>query len=383
TGSVSAEKLSILPNSSLTVGGNIDVKNLFVGVDEQVERMMPQSVTDDEGIVSNCGPMTKCVIMPTPISPVQTPRLDIGNNTATAEYASFTADSTLALTVNSEKDYGKVVAGAFDIEEGAKLEVTVLPYFSEPGKEFTLQLLAVDEDLLTVQSDDNDEDAEGFNNFSEDYIGADGEDVIANNMFEIKRIDDEGNYSFKQIKKAEDIIDPTPIPSPAPMPQYSGMAKAWLSDGPMTTPGSIGMQQLLANTAQHKSAREFKDTLIALAPNDAPVAQALATKTMGHVFSGVGAHLSKPKSGLSSGDALNGVSAWGSTYYGQTKLDDRAGDAYGFDADSKGVTVGADKQITPSTKLGLGLQYDKSDIDAFRADVDVETIAAFGYGEFA
>lgn len=410
TGSVSAEKLSILPNSSLTVGDNIEVKNLFVGIDDTVDYMTVRSVTDDERIVSNCGPMTKCITI-SEEPEVTESRLDIGNNTATAEYANFSADSTLALTVNSEKDYGKVIAGAFNIEEGAKLEVTVLPYFSEPDKEFTLQLLAVDEDLMTVQSDDDvtppsnevistgedsgedgdsDSEGNGFNNFSEDYIGANGEDVIANNMFEIKRIDDEGNYSFKQIKKAEEIIDPTPIPSPipspmpspAPKPQYSGMAKAWLSDGPMTTPGSIDMQQLLANTAQHKSAREFKNTLIALAPNDAPVAQALATKTMSHVFSGVGAHLSKPKSGLSSGDALNGVSAWGSTYYGHAKLDDRADDAYGFDADSKGITVGADKQITPSIKLGLGLQYDKSDIDAFRADVDVETIAAFGYGEY-
>ncbi|MBR1824965.1 MAG: autotransporter outer membrane beta-barrel domain-containing protein [Alphaproteobacteria bacterium] len=406
TGSVGAYALGVYAGSSLKVGGDIKVNEIGVLGTPEFAGMEPQAVSDEN---SRYIPETGG-------------RLDIGSNKAEAISAYFEKDTTLALTVESDTTFGQMTAGEFMVEDGAKLEVTVMPGFSEIGKEYELPLLIQDESLREEEDDevssmepldageDTSEENTGVSNFSDNYIDgseeaeelvADESGVAKNSMFEIKRGEEEGVYVITQLKTAQEIIEepeepvkpvepsvePEPVPAPSEKTLELGeMAKAWLDSGAMTTPASLEMQEELAKLAQKSTTpqakAQFKGALKALAPNDAPVAQAMSAAIMGRIFGGIGAHLSKPKSGLASGDALNGVSAWGSTYYGNAKLDDRADEVYGFDADSKGITAGVDKQVTSAVKLGFGLQYDKSDINAFKRDVDVETAAAFVYGEY-
>lgn len=367
-GALTAKNVLVLDNATLTLGGNAQVDELYTMSIEEGDRMSPKSLEESEGLS---------------LPPSAPSRIDVGTNTLEAGYAVFGEKSILALTVKSEKEFGKVVAGNFEIADGATLEVTVLPGFSKKNTEYELQLLEIDEskeipmttDPITLSDDDEssdgDEEETGFNKFTDSFLGEDG-NTIKNNMFEIKRVDDNGKYSFTQVRNASELVDG----------ELSKMAAAWVDDDDMTTPASSEVQEELAKIAQNGDAGEFAAALRALAPNNTPVTQAVSSAVSGRVFGNVAAHLSKPKSGLSSGDALNGVDAWGSVYYGKTKLDDRADGVYGFDADSKGVTVGVDKQVTSSVKLGLGLQYDESDVNAFKRDVDVSTTAVFGYGEY-
>ena len=425
-GTLEAKEVNITEGATLTLGGDALIDELEVGYSKPkyyaltgtVETEVYEPSAED---AENTAPS----------------RLDIGTNTANVNYAYFGAASTLALTVENEEIHGKLIAGEFDIEDGATLEVTVIPGLEKRDEPYEIQLLQetgevpmkVRDGWETADMNEEYNESTGFNNFRDKFIDKSVEDeegeeieqdeetgIFQNNAYEIKRVDDNGLYSFKKLVTAQEIIvgpdpDPEPevnpdsdskkgsepgvdlLPSPAPISpepvpsnrtfELGQMAKAWLDEGLMQSPAGVDMQDGLNKIYQHSNnvRQELGAALEALAPNNAPVSQAVATAIMGRIFGGIGTHLNKPKSGLASGDALNGVSAWGSIYYGNSKLHDHAG-AYGFDTDSKGITAGVDRQITSSVKLGFGLQYDESKVSAYKRDVDVDTTAVFGYGEY-
>ena len=85
--------------------------------------------------------------------------------------------------------------------------------------------------------------------------------------------------------------------------------------------------------------------------------------------------------GFASGDAFEDVSIWGKAYIGKSKIS-RRGSVAGLDADSKGAIVGVEKKLSDTFKIGAGMQYDKTDIDAFRREVNVKSIMGFAYGEY-
>ena len=350
TGAIKANILGVDSGSSLTVGGGITSGYLYVGRDTLI------GPDDDEA----------------PEIENKAARLDIGVSAVDTKLAYFDADSTLALTVNSESEHGKIVAGAFHVEDGATLEVTVNPGFTEIGKEYTLQLLEQTgnvDDYTPYQAmaihleEDDDEEiedvvSEKFNNFNDDFRYEDNE------MFKIVRSEEvEGAYLITQTKSAEEISEET-----GGGEKHTGAAKAWLDDGPLTTPASIAMASKLAHVAQYDK-DNLNKVIDDLIPSDAPIAAALALENSNRIFSGVNNQLSGTAKGLASGDVLNDVSVWGGAYLGKTKLDNRK-DTYGFDADSKGITIGLDKKVTPSVKLGLGFQYDETDVDGHHRKTD-------------
>lgn len=129
------------------------------------------------------------------------------------------------------------------------------------------------------------------------------------------------------------------------------------------------------------------NAVTALAPETAAMVQSASTENANQVFGAVGSRLSggsisSSSEGMASGDSVFDRGAmWVQGLFNKTKLDDTS-KAKGFDADSNGVALGAEKQIDRSTKAGVGYAYTNTDIDGFMRKTDVDTHTAILYGEY-
>ena len=120
----------------------------------------------------------------------------------------------------------------------------------------------------------------------------------------------------------------------------------------------------------------------ALMPSASPIIQAVAINTNSNMYNGIAGHLAARGAGLSSGDVLSGVSVWGDVYASQFDLESSL-KMHGFDADGKGALVGLDKEIIDDLKVGIGFQYDQTDVNAHLRDVNIKTKGFFMYSEYA
>lgn len=129
------------------------------------------------------------------------------------------------------------------------------------------------------------------------------------------------------------------------------------------------------------------DATTALAPEAAAMVQAASAENANQVFGAVSTRLSggsiaSSSEGMSSGDNLFQRGAmWVQGLINKSKLDDTS-KAKGFDADSAGIAMGAEKYINDNTKAGIGYAYTNTDIDGFMRKTDVDTHTAIVYGEY-
>ena len=143
---------------------------------------------------------------------------------------------------------------------------------------------------------------------------------------------------------------------------------------------------VLNNLSQNDS-KAYVEALTAVAPEVAPMVQKTQSETANLVFGAVstrltGGSVSTGGEGMSSGDNIfERAAMWVQGLFNHSKLDDTS-KAYGFDADSSGVAMGAEKYINDDVKVGLGYAYTNTDIDGFMRDTDVDTHTAFVYGEY-
>ena len=143
---------------------------------------------------------------------------------------------------------------------------------------------------------------------------------------------------------------------------------------------------VLNNLSQNDS-KAYVDALTAVAPEVAPMVQKTQSETANQVFGAVstrltGGSVSTGGEGMSSGDNIfERAAMWVQGLFNKSKLDDTS-KSYGFDADSSGVAMGAEKYVTEDTKIGLGYAYTNTDIDSFMRSTDVDTHTAFVYGEY-
>lgn len=282
--------------------------------------------------------------------------LDVQNNQLGGEDITFKNGSTLELTINAKDDYGSVVADKITVEDGAKLHATLGQGIVSAGEKASLQLLKA-----------NNED---FNNFA---------DSFDNNMYHFTKDGKNGAYTISLVKKAEDVS----AENGGTLTNREA-ASAWVDGAPFTG-GSVdaAIADQLAGLAQNDG-KAFNDALTDLAPADAPLVQTNQVALTNRLFNAVNSYLindSLGKRGMASGDQLDGVSVWAQAYVGSQELKDR-GDFYGLDGDSKGIIIGADKQLNRDVKVGLGYQRDSSSFDNKRRDTDVDTNTFFAYGEY-
>lgn len=135
------------------------------------------------------------------------------------------------------------------------------------------------------------------------------------------------------------------------------------------------------------SEQAYVDALTAVAPEVAPLVHKTQTETTNQIFGAVSSRLSggsvaSAANGMSFGDSVFKRGAmWVQGLFNKSKLDDTS-KAKGFDADSTGLAMGAEKYINDDVKAGIGYAYTNTDIDGFMRDTDVDTHTAMVYGEY-
>lgn len=164
---------------------------------------------------------------------------------------------------------------------------------------------------------------------------------------------------------------------------------AWVggNSNPSALTGASKAMAEHLNTLAQTNPGALIDAVTALAPETAATVQSVSTENANQIFSAVGSRLSGGSistggEGMSSGDGFFKRGAmWVQGLVNHSKLDDTR-KAKGFDADSQGIALGAEKYVNDDVKLGLGYAYTSSDIDGFLRSTDVDTHTAIAYGEY-
>ncbi len=121
------------------------------------------------------------------------------------------------------------------------------------------------------------------------------------------------------------------------------------------------------------------EALAAVNPEVAPVVVETATSTGTAVMGAIGNHLSG--TGAASGDMFEESALWVQAMDGKTDMEDTS-KAKGYDADSYGIAVGTEAKLNADLRVGAGLAYTTTDIDAENRATEVDTHTAFVYGEW-
>ena len=280
--------------------------------------------------------------------------LNVGDQTISLKNATFNDGSTLAINVKSDGN-GLLKADNL-IVNGGQLKATLGQGIVEDGSK-TVTLL---------------ESGTGFtNNFT---------DVMENNMYVFEKADKAGDYIISLAKTAAEVSKEN-----GGTQNNAETAKGWV-DGNKFEQGSVsaGIADKLADLAQN-DANGFNEALSALAPEDTPEVRTNSVNHNTEMFRAVVTHLDdvskKNLYGLSSGDAVDGVSVWAKAFGNHAKVDNTS-KAYGFKSDGYGATLGIEKQLDNAFKVGLGYSYFYNDVDGFMRDSDVNTHTGFVYGEY-
>ena len=290
--------------------------------------------------------------------------LDIGTNTVKATNVSFKDNSTLKFTVAGKEDgsYGKIKASTIDISTtGTKLDLTLNSSVlgQDESKDFTIL---------------------------DGSVSGDFAELSKNSRYEFEKL---GNGQYKITGKASAADIATEAGGSA---NNVGTATAWdgvsLDNPSGSTSGQVANALAeLAGKPDAASQKAYVDALTAVAPEVAPMVQHTQTETANQVFGAIGTRLSGGSistggEGMSSGDnVFERAAMWVQGLFNKSKLEDTS-KSYGFDADSNGIAMGAEKYVTEDTKVGLGYAYTNTDIDGFKRDTDVDTHTAFVYGEY-
>ena len=280
--------------------------------------------------------------------------LNVGDQTVNLKKAEFNDGSTLAVNVKSDGN-GLLKAENLTIN-GGNLKATLGQGIVEKGSK-TVTLL--------------ESGTEFTNNFT---------DVVDNNMYRFEKADKAGDYIIRLAKTAEEVSQEN-----GGTQNNANAAKGWV-DGSKFEQGSVSadVADKLADLAQNDG-KKFNEALSAIAPNDSSMVRVNAVNNNIQMFRAVVSHLDdvskKKQYGLSSGDAVDGVSVWAKAFGNHVKVDDMS-KAYGFKTDGYGATLGIEKQLNDAFKVGLGYSYFYNDVDGFMRDSDVNTHTGFVYGEY-
>ena len=254
----------------------------------------------------------------------------IGNERINIKEAKFAAGSELSILVKDVDDYGQIKAESFAIEEGSGINIT---FGNDP-----LKGEKTGEVSILALSDGSDIDN---NNFI---------DKFTNNLFNFKRkADKSGIYVVTWDKTPQDVSkdnDGNKTQQDAADPLADEIPE-------------------LYELAQNDG-KGFNEALSAIAPMDAPIVQENTIKLNDKIYYVVNGNLSGRQQGLSSGDELGIVSLWADTYYGKSKLDNRA-NYYGFETESKGFidTAKGIRETDDSTSLVFLTTSEEYRPDAF------------------
>lgn len=206
---------------------------------------------------------------------------------------------------------------------------------------------------------------------------------VSNNRYEFERTE-AGKFKVTGTATGEDIAKDA-----GGTMNNAGTAAAWVDGDSFKAGTQAAAVASSLNELSQKAGSEqaYLNALTAVAPEVAPLVHKTQTETTNQIFGAVSSRLSggsvaSAANGMSSGDSVFKRGAmWVQGLFNKSKLDDTS-KAKGFDADSTGLAMGAEKYINDDVKAGIGYAYTNTDIDGFMRDTDVDTHTAMVYGEY-
>ncbi len=120
-----------------------------------------------------------------------------------------------------------------------------------------------------------------------------------------------------------------------------------------------------------------------LAPLPASAAVDVSTQNTTQIMNIVDSQLNNfgTVEGKSSGDVFGRVTTWVKGLFNRAKLDHTSRQP-GYKADTEGVAMGIDKQVTDDAKVGLGYAYSNTDLKKNVKKTDIDTHTAVLYGQY-
>ena len=208
--------------------------------------------------------------------------------------------------------------------------------------------------------------------------------VVANSLYNLSLSDDNTTLSIEK-KSSSEISESTGADA------NQAAAISSVIDGADTgnaafdsVANNINEMLQSGDDAQVKAAL---DLVTAMSPEAAPMVVSVSTENVAQVFSAIASRLSggtlaSANQGMSSGDSLfEKGAAWVQGLFNHAKLDKTANND-GFKADTAGLALGFEKQVSDETKVGLGYAYNNSDVKSTMRKTDVDTHSVFAYGEY-
>ena len=140
------------------------------------------------------------------------------------------------------------------------------------------------------------------------------------------------------------------------------------------------LASLISSAIQEGNAQTAVEAVKQAAPTTAQVTQGVAKEAAGTVARLASGRMAAVK-GRSGGDIAEGAGLWVQALYNHTKQN-ATSSSDGFKADSEGIALGVDKEVSENVTLGIGYGYMKTDVDSYGREMDVDGHNFFLYGKY-
>lgn len=267
------------------------------------------------------------------------------------------SSGALKIGVADDNAYGKlVVDGTATLLSNAKIMVDV----SNPGYSFTASTL---NDVLSA------------NNLISDGTFAVSDNSLLFNFGAVK----DGNTVDLTLAKAESagVLDSVINTGNNPAQEAAQVLDNALAVDPTG--------ELASNFIGLTSEQEVSNAVTSTLPTVAGSASNATSSTLAGLNRVIQAHQDSNR-GLSSGDALSNGDLWIKTFGSWAEQNERSGIS-GYDANTKGLAIGADAAVSETTRLGLAFAYAQTDLDSDSRvapqSAQIDTFQLIGYGSYA
>ncbi|VXB84740.1 autotransporter domain-containing protein [Pseudomonas sp. 8O] len=267
------------------------------------------------------------------------------------------SSGALKIGVADDNSYGKlVVDGTATLLSNAKIMVDV----SNPGYSFTASTL---NDVLLA------------NNLISDGTFAVSDNSLLFNFGAVK----DGNTVDLTLAKAETagVLDSVINTGNNPAQEAAQVLDNVLAEDPTG--------ELASNFIGLTSEQEVSNAVTSTMPTVAGSATSATSSTLAGINRVIQAHQDSNR-GLSSGDALSNGNLWIKTFGSWAEQNERSGIS-GYDANTKGLAIGADTAVSETTRLGLAFAYAQTDLDSDSRvapqSAQIDTFQLIGYGSYA
>ncbi|MDD2054795.1 autotransporter domain-containing protein [Pseudomonas putida] len=290
--------------------------------------------------------------------------LALGATTVGTLHGNYTQDSTgvLKVGVNNNTTFGKlVVDGNATLANNAKIVVDV----ANPNYKFNVASM---QDILSAT-----------------HLNSNGSFAVSDNSV---------LFDFGA-RKDGNTVDLTLTASAA---AHAGSAVESIVRGAGNTPAA-GAAQVLDQSFASDSTSELAGHFVGLSTHQQvseavtqtlPLLAGASTGATSNTLSGINRVIQarqESNSGLSSGDVPAAEkNLWIKSFGSWADQSERSG-VSGYDANTKGLAIGADTAVSDSTRLGVAFAYAKTKVDSDSKiapqDSEIDTFQLIGYGSYA